>query len=62
MPIMVSGTQSAKYFMKICPEILTLTNFSMDYSSMEKGLLINNAEEELVFCFNQQRENNSGAV
>lgn len=60
--MIVSGTQSAKYFMKICPEILILTSFSMDYSSMEKELLINNAEEELVFSFNQQRENNSRAV
>ena len=38
--------------MKICPEVLTPANFSIDYSP-EKELLINNAEEEVVIYSNQ---------
>lgn len=38
--------------MKVCPEVLIPTNFSIDYS-VEEGLLINNAEEEVVTYSNQ---------
>lgn len=46
--------------MKICPEVLTPTNFSIDYST-EEELLINNSEEEVVIYSNQYR-GKSGAV
>lgn len=37
--------------MKICPEVLTPANFSIDYSP-EKELLIDNSEEEVVIYSN----------
>lgn len=49
---LVPSTMAMYDFMKVCPEVFNMTNFSIDYGT-EKRLLINNG---VVTYSNQQRE------